>query len=163
MPLRLNLSGNALMAPAGGYPFRLWDGGQLMAEGIVTKSVTQVTATLYAESGVADAHMAIFTMPQAVTLSVLDADGEKLVDRDPEDDELILKTYQADALAVGQTETTLTLDMPTNRARSPYVLRLWVDNITGRVADEEDRDADDSTADETLLPTGVVVTEIAAG
>ncbi len=156
MALRLNLSGNALMAPAGGYPFRLWDGGQTIAEGVVPKDVTQATAVVYAEAGFADAHLAIYEMPSAVS----GADGAKLVDRDPEDDRVVVKTYQADALATGQTETTLTLNMPTNRAPSSYVLRLWVDNITGRVADDTDRDIDGATADETLLPTGLFVTEI---
>lgn len=157
MPARLNLSGNGVFAPAGGYPLRLWVGGQLMAEGVISKAVTQVTATVYAEAGIADAHLAIYAPPSTSG----GADEGRIEDLDPDDATVILKAYQEDALAVGQTETTLTIDMPTNRAPQTYVVRLWVDNLTGLVEDDIDRDADSLTSDETLLPTGVIVTAMA--
>jgi hypothetical protein len=154
MPTRLNLSGNGILAPAGGYPLRLWAGGQMMAEAVLSKDVTQVTATVYAEAGIADAHLAIYAPPSTSSGS----DNGRIEDLDPEDATIILKAYQTDEAAIGQTATTLVLDMPTNRERQTYVLRLWVDNITGLVAEEVDRDIDGLTSDETLIPTGVYVT-----
>lgn len=158
--MRLNLSGNDAFAPAGGYPFRLWEGGQTIAEGVISKRVASVSATVYAQRGTIDAHLALYEPPTTVTSNVPDADGALVVDLDPDDQTLILKAYQADAEGVGLTETTLTVDVPTNRARQSYVVRLWVDNITGRIADEEDRDADSSVDDEATLPTGAYVTEM---
>ena len=154
MPARLNLTGNGVLVPAGGYPLRLWVGGETMAEGVINKRVTKVSVTVYAEAGVADAHLAIFAPPSTSNGS----DEGRIEDLDPDDARVILKAYQADAESVGQTETTLELDIPTNRAPQTYVVRLWVDGITGLVDAEEDRDIDGLTSDEALLPTGVYVT-----
>jgi len=160
MPYRLNLSGNAKFAPAGGYPFRLWPGGQLVAEGVVPRSAASVTAVVYSQSGTADVHLAIYEAPTSITSNVLSSDGALVVDLDDDDATIVVKSYRADALAVGLTETTLSVAMPTNRAAQTYVARLWADNITGRVIDSVDRDVDGLTSDETLLPTGVYVTSM---
>lgn len=158
--MRLNLSGNDAFAPAGGYPFRLWQGGQTIAEGVISRRVSSVSATVYAERGTADVHLALYEAPTTITNNTPDADGALVVDLDPDDATVVLKAYQAGADSVGLTETTLTVEVPTNRARQTYVVRLWVDNITGRVADDEDRDADSSVTDEAEIPTGVYVTDM---
>lgn len=158
MPVKVNLSGNGVLAPPGGYPLRLWSGGQTMIEGVVGKSVTSVSATLYTEAGTADIHLAIYSPPSTAG----GADEGRVEDLDPDDATIVLKAYQADAEEVGQTATTLELDMPTNRTPQTYIVRLWVDNVTGRTEDDEDRDDDDLTSDEPLIPTGVIVTAFEA-
>lgn len=160
MAYRVNLTGNGMFAPAGGYPFRLWAGGQTMIEGVIPKSVATVTATVYAEQGTADAHLALYEAPTSITSNVLDPDGALVVDLDPDDSTLVIKEYKSDAEGVGLTETTLSVDVPTNRAPATYIVRLWVDGITGRVADDTDRDDDGLTSDEPMIPTGVYVTDM---
>ena len=156
MPLRFNLTGNGQLAPAGGYPVRLWEGAETMIEGVIGPSANKVEASVYAEAGTVDAHLALYLAPTTVA----GADGGRVEDLDPDDATLIVKAYQDDATAIGQTETALLVEVPTNRVRQSYVVRLWVDNITGRVADEDDRDADSSVADETQLPTGAILTSV---
>ncbi len=156
MPLRLNLSGNDYLAPAGGYPFRLWPGGKLMAEGVIPKHAKTVTASVYTESGSSDVHLAIYATPSESR----GADGELIVTRDEDDDSLILQTYQADANAIGSEAQDLTLTLPTDREPAVYVVRLWTDNITGQIAETADRDDDSTASDEPAIPTGVVVESV---
>ncbi len=162
MAVELNLCGNDRLVPPGGYPFRLWVGGQTIAQGVVPLSTATVTAKVYAESGTADVHMAIYAMPSMTTpgSGVIDPDGALVVDLDEDDETIVIKTYQADTLLVGKDEATLTLTMPTNRSARPYIVRLWADNITGAVTESEDRDGDASVADEVVLPTGIYITDV---
>lgn len=128
----------------------------MTAEGVVNKSVSKVSASLYVESGVCDAHLAIYAAPTTTGGS----DGALLQDLDDDDATIVLKTYQSDAVGVGLVEKTLELDMPTNRQPSTYIVRLWVDNLTGQTTETTDRDADSSTSDEPAIPAGVQVTKI---
>lgn len=128
----------------------------MMAEGVVPKHVTSVTAGVYTETGTADVHLAIYAAPSTVG----GADGELIVTRDVDDDSLITKSYQEDAAAIGSEAQTLTLTMPIDRAPAVYIVRLWVDAVTGQTLETEDRDADSDETDEPPLPSGVVVTSM---
>lgn len=140
--LRLNLNSSAYLVPAGGYPVRLHQGGQTLAEGVIPSTVETVTAKIKCESGTCDAHLAIYAMP--TTSGGTDGDVVE----------------QEDSTGIGVNETTVTLTVPTDVAVTPYVFRLWVDNITGKTADTEDRDGDDSVTDEPAIPAGVLINSI---
>lgn len=111
--INLNLTGNGYFAPPGGYPFRLVDSGDVLASGVVRKGVVSVSAVLRTESGLADAHLALYEPP-----ATLNADDGALVD-------------QEDITGLGTTAQTLTIAIPTSTVAQLYVVRLWVDGITG--------------------------------
>jgi hypothetical protein len=117
----------------------------MMAEGVLPPTVTSVTAKLKTEQGTASAHMAIYTMPTTTTAQQDNASVE-----------------QEELTGIGVTESTLTLTCPTDVIPTPYVLRLWVDNLTGLESETTDRDIDSptSTTDEAPIPTGVSITSI---
>jgi hypothetical protein len=157
MPIAMNLSGNALFGVPGGYPVKLSALGQMSMTGIVPKGAASVSAAVYADKQ-ANVHMAIYAMPTTATLGVPGSDGAIITDLDTQG--VVSKTYQADIAGLLSTSQTLTLTMPTTKAPTPYVLRLWVDGIVGTTVDTLDRDADGMTTDEAPKPVGVNISQV---
>lgn len=62
MPQRLNLGPNARLWPAGGFPLRLWPGGDSVAIGAIPARYGTVTAEVRAERK-ADVHLALYRGP----------------------------------------------------------------------------------------------------
>jgi hypothetical protein len=61
LAIKLNLAPNGYLAPPGGYPVRLWQGFDLMVEGVLAPWVTSVSAKVKSEAtSTADVHAAIY-------------------------------------------------------------------------------------------------------
>ena len=144
MSATMNLTGNAYYSVAGGFPFRLISSGDSLLSGVVPKLTSTVVASVQAESGTADVHMGIFTMPMT-------SGGN--------DNAIVL---QVDSIGVDVNGETLTLTVPDQTTSAPtcYVLRLWCDNVSGSSAETVSRDGPTSVANLPRIPTGVLVNSV---
>lgn len=138
----MNLNAGATFTVPSGYPIRLLPAWDTMLSGVIPKSVAAVSATLQTESGTARAHLAIYTMPTTVNGS---------------DQALVAQTDLAGLTSVAQT---MTVTIPTTVAPACYIVRLWVDSITGSAADTVSRDGVTAVANEPKIPVAVKVTAV---
>ncbi len=138
--LNLNLNAAGTFSVCGGYPFRLLPAGDYVASGVIDKTVSSVSAIVQTEAGSANVHLGLFTMPATST----DGDNASLV--------------QTDAVVTG-TPQTVTVTVPT-AAPACYVVRLWVDSITGATADTISRDGSTAASLEPLIPVAVSVSSV---
>ncbi|HJU21570.1 MAG TPA: hypothetical protein VJ891_03605, partial [Casimicrobiaceae bacterium] len=117
MAYNVNLCPNGYLTPPAGYPIRLWLGGELMLSGVVPKGAASISVTAKCEMGTANAHLAIFTAP---TTSGGNDNG---------------LVAEVDA-SLNASSQTMTLTIPSSSSTPPvapatYVVRFWVDTITG--------------------------------
>ncbi len=152
MTMRLCSTGGVLFAVAGGYPFALNTAGHMDARFVVPRNATSIGVDLYADLS-ALVHLTLYAAP-----STADGDdGAVIVDRDSTG--AVSKTYQTDATVLTSAQT-ITLTLPTGRAPTVYVARLWIESITGGSPDTVDHDADASLADEAPRPPSLHVTKV---
>ena len=142
MAYNVNLCPNGYLTPPTGYPIRLWIGGDLMLSGFLPKGASSISVTAECETGIANAHLAIFTAPTT-------SGGN--------DNALVA---EVDAV-MSATAQTMMLNIPNASSTPPvqpvtYVVRFWVDTITGTTLGAVRTGS--GAAD--LVPTGVVVTSM---
>lgn len=135
MALNLNTCANSYLSSPGGYPVRLWVGSETECQSVLPKGVTSVTATAKCEAGTATLKMAIYEMPATTS----DTDGAMI-------DQV--------SASLTTVESSLTLTMPNESPQVPtcYVWRLWITDVTGRVASGTERG--DS------FPSGVLLSSV---
>lgn len=142
-----NLNAAGSFSLPGGYNFRLSQAGAGMVQGIVPASVASVSAVLACEKGTCNAHLALYTMPNATPVngaaSTLSADGALVV--------------QTDLTGLGTTQQTITVTAPTGVQPVPYIVRLWIDSVSGFNAETISRDGSTLAANLPSIPTGVLV------
>lgn len=141
--IAMNLNSAASFGVPRGFPLRLVASNDSVLSGVIPPGVASVTATLATETGTANAHLALCTMPTSATGSDLAV------------------VVQADLLGVTtKAGQSLTVVVPLAALPCCYVVRCWVDGITGKVADTISRDAVTTTTSEPQIPTGVIVASI---
>lgn len=140
----MNLNSAASFGVPRGFPLRLFAAGDSVASGVIPPWVASVTATLAAEMGTANAHLALCTMPTA-------AGGSDLA-----------VVAQSDLVGLTtKTGQTITVAVPAGALPSCYVVRLWVDGITSRSADAIARDGGATLlANQPPIPVGVLVASV---
>ena len=142
MAYNLNLCPNGYFTPPAGFPIRLWVGGDTMLSGFIPKGASSIVVTAKCESGSANAHLAIFSAP---TVSGGNDNGN---------------VAQVDGVLSASAQT-LTISIPNASSTPPvapatYVVRFWVDTITGRVPGAVRTGNGPADA----IPSGVVVTSM---
>lgn len=115
--MNANLCGNGYLSPAGGFPFRLTPQADGFLQGVLPKGTTQVNAVLAMEAGSCNAHLAIYATP--TTTQPLGSDGALAL--------------QVDLTGIRTQAQTLTLNVPTTGIPATYVVRLWIDSVTGTI------------------------------
>lgn len=144
--IAMNLNSAASFGVPRGFPLRLVASNDSVLSGVIPPGVASVTTTLATETGTANAHLALCTMPTSAT----SATGSDLA-----------VVVQADLLGVTtKAGQSLTVVVPLAALPCCYVVRCWVDGITGKVADTISRDAVTTTTSEPQIPTGVIVASI---
>ena len=140
----MNLNPGGRFSVPGGYPVRLLFARDVFLSGVVPKGTTSVTATLQTESGKANAHLGVFYMPS----SVGGTDGAPI--------------SQVDITGLTSTSTSFSISMPDPTANAPscYVVRLWVDSITGSAPETISRDGTTAAASLPSVPVAVKVTSV---
>lgn len=156
MAVWANRTYNGIMSPPSGWPVRLRVGQDTMVWGVVDKTATSVSATVQAFKS-ATVYLAAYNTPATVGGS----DNGLVVDYDT--DGVTAKTSYQTVLALDGLETTITLDLPSvdTHTAKPYVIRLWVTDVGGDVADTVARDASiTDTTTQPRIPGYVDVSEI---
>lgn len=139
----MNLNSGGSFSVPRGYPVRLFAAGESMLTGVIPRGITSVTATLATEIGQANAHIGLFTMPSS-------SGGSDLA-----------PVVQTDLTGLTtKAGQTISVAVPTTVAPACYVVKLWVDGITGTATDTISRDGVTLVANEPAVPTGVLVSSI---
>lgn len=143
MALNMALTGNGYFAVVGGWPARLLAARETMLSGVVPKLTLTVSANVYTEAGTANVNLGLYTMPTT-------SGGQ---------DGALVTSTTVSATTLPQT---VTLTVPDQTAASPlcYVVRLWVDSITGSSEDTVSRDGSTAVASEPYVPVAVVVSSV---
>lgn len=139
----MNLNAGNLMAVPGGYPIRLLTAIDAFLSGVVPKAAVSVTAIVQPEFGSANVHLALYAMPSTTTGS----DGAQVARTDV-------------VGATSTTPTTVVVTAPTGVLPAPYVVRLWVDGVTGTSQDTVSRDGTTAVAVEPRIPAAVRVLSV---
>lgn len=130
MAVVLNLTPNGALVPPLGFPIVLSRQNETVAEGVLAKYAASVTATVVNVQGVtpagsgtaptasnaataANVHLALFATPTTSG----GADGAIV--------------EQTDLVGLGAVEQTITVSVPESTAPATYIVRLWVDGLTG--------------------------------
>lgn len=142
MAIAVNLNAGGTFSAPRGYPVRLVRGGETIMSGVIPRGVASVTATLATEVGTASAHLALYAMPSV-------SGGPDLA-----------PVAQVDLILTTKAGQSLTVTVPSGLAPAAYVVRLWVDAISGSIADTIGRDGSTPVASEPRVPTGVLVSSI---
>lgn len=137
----MNLNPGGLFSVPGGFPLRLLAARDAMLSGVITSAVSSVSATVQTESGTANAYLALYTMPTTSNGS---------------DNAQVAVTTVSGLTSTAQT---MTVAVPSN-AQACYVVRLWVDTVTGSTADTISRDGSTATTAEPTIPGAVKVTSV---
>lgn len=136
------LAANGNMLVANGYPVRLLPALESMMQGVIPKGIASVSAVVATESGTANAHIGLFAMPTT-------SGGN--------DNAVIAQT---DILGLTSSQQTMTVAIPTTALPACYVVRVWVDSITGSNAETIKRDGSTATNLEPNVPVAVVVSSV---
>lgn len=142
MSINANLNAGATFTVPGGYPIRLLSAWDSMLTGVIPQTVASVSAVVQTELGTASAHLAIYTMPATVGA----ADGAAVA--------------QTDLTGLTSVAQTITVTVPTTVTPACYVVRLWVDAVTGSNAETVSRDGVTAVANEPRVPVAVKVTSM---
>ncbi len=144
MALQLNLAPNGYYAPPIAYPLRLWVGEETSVVGVLPKTATTVTATVYAQYQ-ANVHLAIFSIPTGIlnpgNATNLSPDGPVVTTTDSNGN---VTTYQPDIVGLTNQPQTISVSVPTlkqHQQPTTFVVRLWVDHVVGGSIDNTDRKA----------------------
>jgi hypothetical protein len=130
-------------------------------QGVIPVGVVSVTATVFAEQGTANVHLALFTMPTYVSTGTVSSDNALVVSSTNAATGLV--TYaQADIFGLAAASQSLTVNVPTGVQPVPYIVRLWADTITGYNVETISRDATTAAANLPPVPTGVQVLSMVA-
>ncbi len=134
-----------VLCPPGGYPVRLLAARDNTLQGVISRWVATVSATVATEKGTANAHMALYTMPTASG----GGDGA------------LIAGTQVDYVGLTSVSQMLTVTVPTSGvAPACYVVRLWVDSINGANPDTVSRDGLTAVANEPTVPVAMVVSSL---
>jgi hypothetical protein len=140
MHMHMGLNAGGMMAVPGGYPLRLLPALDSMLSGVIPPTALGVTAVVKPELAAANVHLALYAMPTA------SGGGDQAL------------VAQADALGItSAAQSTIAISVPMGTLPTPYVVRLWVDGITGANADTISRDGSTAPANEPAIPSGVLV------
>lgn len=145
MAIFANRTMTNVLSPPHGWPVRLSVGQDTVIWCLVDKTITTITATAAALK-TATLKMALFNAPATAG----SGDGTLVVDYDT-DGVTVLTSYSA-SLNLGTIETSLALNVPdiSTHVAKAFVVKLWVESITGDASDTIIRDT--GITDATLQP-----------
>lgn len=138
--IQMNLNAGNMMAVPGGYPLRVLPAVDSFLSGVVPKVATAVTAVVQPELGAANVHLALYAMP------ITSGGG---------DNGQVARTDLTGVTST--TPTTISVSVPSGVVPVPYIVRLWVDGITGANQDTISRDGVTAASVEPKIPAALKV------